>query len=355
MQRWRLIHSGGFEIVVAALLVAMMLYTMAQGLIPYSSLLVDLAACAVVVVAQRWLRIGMAASFAVIAAVLVIDPDAVGMALYFCILPVVTAIRKEEFPLGIVSTIINATAGTIVSLQISGDGRDVPGALLGWAFLYALAWAVGLGMRAIARSEAARVRAEFRERELGLAWELHESVVSNLSLLALRANAAERAGEASDEDLTEIAEQARMATKSVRELAQLLGGWERNPLPDVALRSAAVEGMQELRRLGFTVQASVEIPELPPEVDRVAGRIIQEALHNVAEHGSKNAPCIVSIRVGPESLVLSVTNRITDVRDTPFPGLGLTSMRYRTDGLGGEFSAQRVRGTWVCEASLPLK
>lgn len=350
-----MVHSGGFEIVVTSLLVVTMFYAMGQGLIPRSSLIIDLAACAVVIVAQRWLRVGMAASFAVIAAVLVIDPYAVGMALYLCILPVITAIRKEKFPLAIVSTIVNATAGTVVSLRISGDDRDLAGALLSWTFLYALAWAIGLGMRAIARVEAARVRAEFRERELALAWELHESVASNLALLSKRVKAAQQVGSLSADDLDAVVEQTHLAGQSVREISQLLGGWERTPLPDVSLRSAVTEGMRDLRQRGFTVQASVEIPELPPEVDRVAGRIVHEAMHNVGAHGSPTAPCVVMVRVGPEALELSVTNRIKDFNGEIVPGLGMTSMRYRTDALGGDFSAQRVRGTWVCKASLPLR
>lgn len=353
MNRWAVIRTGGIELALAALLSFLVFPAAFLGRVPAVSVVVDVAALVVVVISQRWLRLGVALSFAVIGSALLLDPDGVGMALYLCMLPVVTAIRKDEFPLAIVATIVNAAAGFTISYQLSGDESDWIGALMGWLFLYGIAWAVGMGMRAVARAESQKLRNQYRQRELALAWELHDSVARNLAILAMQANAARNAGTATPEELDVIAEQARLASKSVREVTQLLGGWDRAPAPDVTMRAAVVAGTQELRQMGFTVKASLQIPELPADVDKAAGRIIQEALHNVAKHGSKNAPCVVTVEVTPETLELVVTNAVA-LREESYPGLGLTSMRYRSDALGGSFSSKRIRGSWVCEASLPL-
>lgn len=338
----------------SALLVVPMLYTRVTEVTSWSSLPLDVAALAAAFLAVRWTRIGVALALTVLVAVMIIDPQHVGVAVYACMIPVVTAIRKDEFPLAIVATIVGVGAGFRLSLRFSGDAQDWAGAMLGWLFLYGLAWAVGLGMRAVARGAANRIRAEYRERELELAWELHDSVARNLAILAMQANAMQKAGTASPADLEVLAEQARQASQSVREVTQLLGGTDRAATPEVTLREAVVAGTQELRRLGVKVQASLEILKLDDEVDRVAGRIMQEALHNVAKHGSRTGTCVVTVEVTPTSLDLLVTNPLDPAREGPHQGLGLKSMRSRAAALGGSISSRRVRGSWVCEVSLPL-
>lgn len=355
MKAWRVVRSGGLELVVAGLLVVTMVYTRVAGVTPWTSLPLDVAALAAVVVAQRWPRTGIALTLAVLAFVLVMDPYDVGVTLYLTMLPVVTAVRKGEFPLASVATILNAAAGVSVSLRLSGDANDWVGAMMGWLFLYGVVWAVGLGMRAVARAAAARIRAEFREREIELAWDLHDSVARNLAILAMQANAVHKAGRATPEELKVIADQARLASQSVREVTQLLGGSDRTATPEITLREAVVSGTQELRRLGIKVQASLEILEMPDEVDRVGGRIMQEALHNVAKHGLRSGTCVVTVEVTPTSLDLLVTNPLDPTRGGTHQGLGLKSMKSRASSLGGSITSRRVRGSWVCEVSLPLQ
>lgn len=321
----------------------------------WSSLPLDVAALGAAILALRWTRIGIALALAVLAVVMVMDPHDVGVTLYACALPVITAVRKDEFPLAIVATIFGVAAGFRTSLRLSGADEDWIGAMLGWLFLHGVVWAIGLGMRAVARAATARIRAEYRERELELAWELHDSVARNLAILAMQANAVQKAGTATSEELAVLAEQARLASQSVREVTHLLGGSDRVAAPEVTLREAVVAGTQELRRQGIKVQASLEILELPDEVDRVAGRIMQEALHNVAKHGARAGTCVVTVEVTPKTLDLLVTNPLDPSRETTISGLGVKSMRSRAAALGGSISSKRIRGSWVCEVSLPLQ
>ena len=84
-------------------------------------------------------------------------------------------------------------------------------------------------------------------------------------------------------------------------------------------------------------------------------RIVQEALTNAARHAS--ATCIsVGLALGPDGLVVSVTDDGTGVVAPRVDGVGLGSMRERAEEIGGSFtlSAEPGRGTTVT-AVLPIE
>jgi signal transduction histidine kinase len=87
----------------------------------------------------------------------------------------------------------------------------------------------------------------------------------------------------------------------------------------------------------------------PPQVEIALFRIAQEALNNVAKHARArrveitldhaNRECVMSVQddgIGFEGF--------EGTPDTPKAGLGMVTMRERSQAVGGRFEVQAVRG-----------
>ncbi|MGO1383905.1 MAG: sensor histidine kinase [Arachnia sp.] len=355
MLRREVIGSGGVEALTAIMLFALSAYAALVGRIPIVILALDAAALAVVLVSLRWLRVGIAASIVTIAGVLVFDPHALGIALYLCMLPVVAAIRQDRLPLAAVATAINGMAGWTVSYRLTGDDNNAVGPMLSWILLYGIAWAIGLGFLAAGRSAEERVATQFRQRQIQMASELHDSVARDLSVLAMQADAARLAGSATPAELDLIAEYARIANRSIREVTRLLGGADQTAVPVATVRTALSGGYLELERLGFSVDVTGEIgPELPMTIAVGSGRILQEALHNVAKHGDPSVGCSVSLHRTTDAFQITVSNAPMAEPAAHGKGWGLAGMCHRAEAIGGSVDSRKVNDAWVCNIGLPL-
>ncbi len=344
---------GGAEALIAVLLLAVSVHASMTGLIPLASAVLDGAAVVAVLISLRWLRVGVAAAIGVILGVLFFDPNAYGVSLYICMIPVVYAIRRDHLHVALVATAVNAVAGWVVSLRAVDEGDSAIGPMFGWLMLYGIVWAIGLGFRAAAKSEAARMTAEFRKREIEMASELHDSVARDLAVLAMQADAARLSGSATEEELDSIAEQARLANKSIREVTRLLGGGtDARPVPTGA--SSLEAGVRDLERLGFRVRVSGEqATDIPMSIDVAKGHLLGEALHNVAKHGDPAYPAVVIFSNTPEVLRVTVSNTPREDQRSE-AGWGLKGMHHRAEAIGGHVASREVDGTWVCDITLPL-
>jgi NarL family two-component system sensor histidine kinase LiaS len=124
-----------------------------------------------------------------------------------------------------------------------------------------------------------------------------------------------------------------------------------------ALREYAVNWAHQT---GIEVDVQVQGEgTLAPEAERTLFRITQEALANTARHGEAGR---VEIRLEYEGDMATLTVRDDGVGfnpETPSPGLGLRSMRERTQLLGGEIVVESApgKGTLIvvtCPAGAPL-
>jgi signal transduction histidine kinase len=108
--------------------------------------------------------------------------------------------------------------------------------------------------------------------------------------------------------------------------------------------------------LVFRVQAPDDLPPLPAAVEVACYRIAQEAMGNAARHSGAGS-CLVSISVDVASgmLELEVADDGTGISEERKAGVGMSSMRERTEELGGTLTveAQPEGGTRVL-ATLPL-
>jgi signal transduction histidine kinase len=114
-----------------------------------------------------------------------------------------------------------------------------------------------------------------------------------------------------------------------------------------------------IRRHAETVSAALpvdvvtdDLPPLPPQVETAAYRITCEALTNAARHaGAHHAR--VTLFAPDGSLRITVTDDGHGVRAAA--GVGLTSMRRRTETLGGHLDIHSAPGGTTITATLPLE
>jgi nitrate/nitrite-specific signal transduction histidine kinase len=183
-----------------------------------------------------------------------------------------------------------------------------------------------------------------------LARELHDSVTQSLYSLTLLAEAGQRLTKAGDierarEYLSRLGEIGQQSLKEMRLLV-----YELRPL---ALREEGLVGALNQRLDAVERRAGVEARlftegklELPENVEEALYRIAQEALNNALKHAAPTS-VEVTIRVDRERVELEVSDDgggfDPDAAATG-GGMGLISMRERSERIGGTFQVISATG-----------
>ncbi|MGW0061291.1 sensor histidine kinase [Streptosporangium sandarakinum] len=222
------------------------------------------------------------------------------------------------------------------------------------------------------REEAALRRAG--EERLRIARELHDSLTHSISIIKVQAGVAVHLARKRGEDvppaLLAIQEASGDAMRELRATLEVLRDPGHSDDPDHPGGSGGSGGevaASGLDRLGGLVERarSAGLPvtvtisgtrrELPPEVDRAAYRIVQEALTNVSRHAG-GAAAVVRVGYADEELVVQIDDDGgADPAAPPVPGTGLLGMRERVAALGGRLrAAPRPGGGFTVRAELPL-
>jgi two-component system sensor histidine kinase UhpB len=198
------------------------------------------------------------------------------------------------------------------------------------------------------------IKAQEEER-LRIARELHDETAQALASLLVRQRVAERSQdpEALQRTMADLRVLTAETLEGVRRMALEL---RPTMLDDLGL-VAAVEAFarQFSQRTGVPVDVRVgPRPErLPPEVELVAFRVVQEALSNVARH-SRASRAEVLLMGEHGSLVVSIADdgqgfELPSALDNRERSLGLFGMHERAGLVGGDLSldSQPGRGTRV--------
>ena len=285
---------------------------------------------------------------------LLVDPEGIGISHYIAACGVVLAVRLGRMPLAVVGT---ATLGGALFYTMLGrtDGTPLL-AVAGTVLFYSLVWALGLGMRSASSAEAARVEARHRKRQMEVATDLHDFVSGNLAAVVMAAEALPQDNPA----VVELAERVRRANASLRAITSVLreedGTEER--IPAVGAEEALARGLETVGSRGGQPQVApgtkTALVGLPKAVDHAVGRILSEALCNVAKYADLEEPVVVAAERTGDRLDLMVSNGI-DGRRTPSPdGMGLLVVRQHAEVVGGRADSSAQGKVWVCTASLPL-
>jgi signal transduction histidine kinase len=205
----------------------------------------------------------------------------------------------------------------------------------------------------VARERLVSSQEEERRR---LRRDLHDGLGPALAALAAQAEAArdliETQPETSRSLLADLIAQAQAATADIRRLVYNLRPPALDDLGLLGAIQAQAQKISQAHALTVNVLAG-PLPALPAAVEVAAYRVVQEALANVVRHAAAKH-CRVSLAVESGYLALEIAD---DGRGLPAnleAGVGLTSMRERTEELGGVYAITGgPHGTQVT-AALPL-
>jgi signal transduction histidine kinase len=253
----------------------------------------------------------------------------------------------------------------------------VVGATVLGLLVLAAPWLAGLALRATARArrsevqqeraeadaarahretEQAREIAQLRDEQARLARDVHDVVGHSLAVILAQAESGQFLPDSDPEKLKRtMATIATSARTSLQDVRQVLA----NPQEAAPASTGAFEALVEGVRAGGTEVVATEVgtPQpLPPELEVVAHRVVQEMLTNAIRHGHRERPVHVE-RHWPEGtfdrdLRIEVRNvegeAATPVDETQplnavevIPGRGLEGMRRRLDSVGGRLDVRR--------------
>jgi signal transduction histidine kinase len=204
------------------------------------------------------------------------------------------------------------------------------------------------------------------EERLRIARDLHDTVAHSMATITVQAGSALHVLRPGDEKLRgaliAIRETSKDALRDMRAtLGQLRQGTHDG---DGQVAGGGIDRLPALRdavtAAGAPVTIAVEGEQrpLPPAVDEVAYRILQESLTNVLRHAGPTATATVRLCYEPTALGIQVTDDGTataPVGNGASEGHGLTGMAERAASVGGEVTAgPRDGGGFEVSARLPL-
>ena len=211
--------------------------------------------------------------------------------------------------------------------------------------------------RAEVAAEQSREIAELREEQARLARDVHDVVGHSLAVILAQAESAQYVEDADTAKLKQtmqnIATSARSSLQDVRHVL--------TPSPAATAQPGSLDALiNGVRESGHEVASSeVGTPQpLPPELDVVAYRVLQEMLTNAIKHGRRDDPVFVE-RHWEGELRIEVRNVVEPGGEVTGPGHGLDGMRRRLESVGGRLDVRRReeegRATFTATAWIPVR
>ncbi len=217
--------------------------------------------------------------------------------------------------------------------------------------------------RAEVEAEQSREIAQLREDQARLARDVHDVVGHSLAVILAQAESAQYLEDADTEKLKQtmenIATSARSSLQDVRHVLTPSAAEQVRP----GSLEALVAGVNESGHEVVSTEVGAAQP-LPPELEVVAYRVLQEMLTNAIKHGRRDEPVFVE-RHWEGELRIEVRNMIDT--DTPTntgdaessPGQGLEGMRRRLESVGGRLDVRRREesggATFTATAWVPVR
>jgi signal transduction histidine kinase len=208
------------------------------------------------------------------------------------------------------------------------------------------------------RSRESLVSAREEERRR-LRRDLHDGVGPQLAALMLELETASDLVADNHEASALMAKLSKRAREIVSDVRRSVHALRPPALDELGLVGALREGALQYGPAGLRV--SMENPEelshLPAAVEVACYRIAQEALANVVRH-ARASHCSIRIRLDEEAgtLIVEVEDDGRGIRDEDSAGVGMISMRERTEELGGWCTVESVvGGGTLVRALLPFQ
>ncbi len=198
------------------------------------------------------------------------------------------------------------------------------------------------------QGRAAQARLAATEERLGFARDVHDLLGHHLSVIALKAELAERLVAVDDDRArTEAAEVRRLAASTLAELREVVHGYRQ---VDLREHLAAIE--QVLRSSGVRCTVTVPDGELPPAVAAPLAAVLREATTNLLRHSTATWCTIDIVRTGDETRMTVVNDGAGDNRADEH-SYGLRGLAERLAGTGGVLRTGAADGRFTLEAAVP--
>ncbi|TDD66815.1 hypothetical protein E1262_21020 [Jiangella aurantiaca] len=196
--------------------------------------------------------------------------------------------------------------------------------------------------RAVRETEQAREIARLREEQARLANDVHDVVGHSLAVILAQAESAQYLDDTDPKALKEtMAKIATSARTSLRDVRQVLAD-TRQPAAQPGGLGTLIDGIRASGHEVVSTEIGTPRP-LPPELDVVAFRVLQEMLTNAIKHGRRDSPVYVEQHWEGE-LRIEVRNVVAPSPFAPASGgggAGLDGMRRRLESVGGRLDVRR--------------
>jgi PAS domain S-box-containing protein len=228
-----------------------------------------------------------------------------------------------------------------------------------------LSWNDRPAAQIIARDITERKQAELLEEERRLiAYELHDGLAQMVISTHQHLQAfAARHRPRTEPTRTELDRVLDLARRSVTEIRRVIAGLRPTALDDFGLATALQMHVAALQADGWDInyQDSLGTPRLPPTIETVLYRVVQEALTNVRKHAQTTRVAVILAR-DEQRLRLEIQDwgcGFEPAHVLAHAGLGerigLRGMRERVALLGGHWSVQSSPGNGaLVVAEIPL-
>ncbi|HEV3154338.1 MAG TPA: GAF domain-containing sensor histidine kinase [Candidatus Baltobacteraceae bacterium] len=213
---------------------------------------------------------------------------------------------------------------------------------------------------AVERSRLAELAADAAraEERVSIARELHDTVVQDLTAVALHLeNAAAKVQTSPHRAAERIGTALELTRAALESLRRNVEGLRDDPLAGETLSSALARLTREfISRTGIQVVLDLHIEGiLPPNVEFDSYRIVSEALTNVERHaGARRVQ--ISVRSDGQTLSIDVDDDGTGFDPAASStGFGVRGMRERANALGGTLTIESSRETGtLVRAAMPV-
>lgn len=265
---------------------------------------------------------------------------------------------------------------SLTTWELRGLGYPNLGRLAtGGLALLALPWLLGLTMRYVERANRARQAqqiaearaikaqemAQLKEGQNKLARDVHDVVGHSLAVILAQAESAQFLDDSDTiklkKTMANIAESARTSLQDVRSVLSPDAPRTRLRMDTLLNGIAGSSGRKvEIDRIGTP-------RPLPPELEEVAYRVLQEMLTNALKHGNQEHPLRIGLSWPDDdpdgSLQIEVTNTVDLAVDTAGEaGSGLDGIRRRLASVGGQLAVRREvndQSTFTATAWVPVR
>jgi signal transduction histidine kinase len=194
------------------------------------------------------------------------------------------------------------------------------------------------------RESLVSAREEERRR---LRRDLHDGVGPQLAALMLQLETASDLVAENHQASALMAKLSKRASQIVSDVRRSVDALRPPALDELGLLKALREQASNYSPAGLrvSVQYLEELSELPAAVEVACYRIVQEALANVVRH-ARASQCWIRIRLDEEAgaLMVEVQDDGRGISEDDRAGVGMISMRERTEELGGRCTVKAMAG-----------